>query len=71
MTLGERGGRKESIEGRIYGEKIAWKMRREGLSKTTLQIFTPLSSEETSDLETFTFKFFENLIIVFKASGDF
>lgn len=34
MTLWERGGRKESIEGRIYGEKIDWRMRREGLFKT-------------------------------------
>lgn len=39
MTLGERGGREESIEGR-NGEKIDWKMRREGLLKTTLQIFS-------------------------------
>lgn len=35
MTLGERVGRKESIEGRIYGEKIDWRMRREGLLKTS------------------------------------
>lgn len=39
MTLGERGGRKESIEERIYGEKIDRGMRREGILKATLQIF--------------------------------
>lgn len=47
MTLWERGGRKESIEGRIYGEKIDWRMRREGLFKTKAVDSTPLSSEET------------------------
>lgn len=55
MTLGERGGRKESIEGKIYGEKIDWKMRKEGLLETTLQIFIPLSSEATSTREIFAF----------------
>lgn len=39
MTLGEGGERKESIEGRIYGEKIDWRMRRESQLKTKLQMF--------------------------------
>lgn len=52
MTLGERVGRKGSIEGRIYGEKIDWEMSREGLLQTSG--FHPLSSKETSVQETFT-----------------
>lgn len=50
MTLWERGGRKESIEGRIYGEKIDWKMKREGMLKATLQIF--ILCKETSHQKT-------------------
>lgn len=66
MTLGERGGRKESIEGRIYGEKIDWKMRREGLKKHHASDFHPLSSEETSIQETFT-SFVEKLMPFFQS----
>lgn len=66
MTLGERGGRKESIEGRIYGGKDRLEDEEGGAKKHYASDFHPLSSEETSIQETFT-SFVEKLLPFFQS----